>query len=109
MISPEQFDNALRLIINYTSQLENRINNEKSSELYVNVQNKISLNTFKVLKSYYSSSHGIDLEWKDLKEMSLEKLKLIDLEKLRFYRGFGLKSENKLKKILESYINDINN
>jgi DNA repair protein RadC len=35
--------------------------------------------------------------------MSLEKLNSLNYESLRLYRGFGVKSEIKLRKLLETY------
>jgi hypothetical protein len=58
------------------------------------------------LKNYYDNTNSINLEWDDLKEMSIGILKLLDFETLRTYRGFGLKSEMNLRQLLMPYIND---
>lgn len=102
MISQEQFETAIKIICDYEVHLENEINN-KSKDRFVNIQKKITSNTFRVLKSYFSSTYGIDLEWSDLKVMNLELLKSLDYKMLRMYRGFGVLSENRLKSLIESF------
>jgi len=95
MITFQQFDNALKIIVDYKLQLESGDEN-KSLVVYVDIQNKISKNTFFTLQLYYSDILEKKLEWKDLKVMELEQLKSIDFMKLRRYRGFGSAAELKL-------------
>ncbi len=104
MINSQEFNNALKVILDYIAQLENEIQLKKSNEHFIDI-NKISQNTFWVLKSYYNDVYNINLERNNLKKMSLDKLLLLDYETLRLYRGFGLKSEMKLRKILQQHFN----
>jgi hypothetical protein len=106
MVTYQQFENAIEVVIDYMSQLENEIQAGQKKQNFVNIQNKISKNTFWVLKNYYDNTYKINLEWDDLIHMNLDKLKLLDFETLRTYRGFGLKSEMILKQLLNPYIND---
>jgi hypothetical protein len=105
MINLQQLDEALKLILAIRTQLEKELQQNNSEEIYICIQNKISPNTFWALQNYYKNYYNINLEWKDLKVMSLEKLNSINYENLRLYRGFGVKSEIKLSKLLESYTN----
>lgn len=106
MVTYQQFENAINFFLDYMSQLENEIQIEQKKQSFVNIQNKISKNTFCVLKNYYDNTYDINLEWDDLRHMNIDKLKLLDFEILRTYRGFGLKSEMILKQLLMPYIND---
>jgi hypothetical protein len=105
MINLQQLDEPLKLILAIRTQLEKELQQNNSEEIYICIQNKISPNTFWALQNYYKNYYNINLEWKDLKVMSLEKLNSINYENLRLYRGFGVKSEIKLSKLLESYTN----
>jgi hypothetical protein len=105
MINLQRLDEALKLILAIRTQLEKELQQNNSEEIYICIQNKISPNTFWALQNYYKNYYNINLEWKDLKVMSLEKLNSINYENLRLYRGFGVKSEIKLSKLLESYTN----
>jgi hypothetical protein len=105
MITLQQLDEALKLILALRAQLEKELQQNNSEEIYINIQNKISPNTFWALQNYYCDFYNINLELKDLKVMSLEKLNSLNYESLRLYRGFGVKSEIKLRKLLESYTN----
>jgi hypothetical protein len=107
MVTYQQFENAIKVVLDYMAQLENEIQIDQNKQSFVNIQNKVSKNTFWVLKNYYEDTHNINLEWDDLRHMKLDKLKLLDFEILRTYRGFGLKSEMILKQLLMPYINDI--
>jgi hypothetical protein len=108
MITSLQFDNALKIIVDYKLQLERGSDNE-SIVIQVDIQDKISKNTFFTLQLYYSDILEKKLEWNDLKAMDIEQLKSIDFIKLRRYRGFGAIAEFKLLNVicLSSKISDI--
>jgi hypothetical protein len=108
MVTYQQFENAIKVVIDYMAQLENEIQVGQKKQIFVNIQNKISKNTFWVLKNYYDDRYNINLEWDDLKHMNIDKLMSLDFEILRTYRGFGLKSEMKLKQLLKPYLYDCN-
>jgi hypothetical protein len=103
MVTLQQLDEALKLILQFRAQLQKENQHYNSEEIYIYIQNKISPNTFWAIQNYYSDFYNIDLEWDDLKAMSIDKLKLLNYERLRLYRGFGVKSEMKLRKLLEPY------
>jgi hypothetical protein len=103
MITIPQFDHALKVVLDYIKQLENETNSHSLFNDYLDIQNDVTHNTFCVLKGYYKEVYNIDLEWSDLKKMSIYKLRDLDFDKLRMYRGFGVKSEFKLRRILEHY------
>lgn len=109
MITSQQFDTALKIILDYKQQLENGIITNYSEENYVNIQKKITSNTFFALQNYFKDYHNIDLEWKSLTKMDLETLQAINFKKLRSYRGFGDKAEKKLKEIIFSNTPDAGN
>ena len=109
MITSQEFDNALKIILDYITQLEHEMQLKKSNEYFIDINNKISQNTFWVLKNYYNDVYNINLERNNLKKMSLDKLLSLNYETLRLYRGFGLKSEMKLRQILQPYIKGNNN
>ena len=100
----QELNCAIHIILDYIKKLENEIHDTKVKQNYINIQNKISQNTFWILKSYYSDTYNINIEWNDLKCMSFEMLYLLNYETLRLYRGFGVKSEIKLKQLLQPYI-----
>jgi hypothetical protein len=108
MITSQQFDNALKIIVDYKLQLERGSDNE-SIVIQVDIQDKISKNTFFTLQLYYSDILEKKLEWNDLKAMELEQLKSIDFMRLKRYRGFGRAAELKLINAiyLSSKISDI--
>ena len=101
MITSEQFDEALKIIINYKAQVESKNINNNLNSTFVDIQNEISTNTFFILQTYYKEKFNEHIDWNSLKKMDLEKLKKIDLSILRMYRGFGKISEIKLKKVIE--------
>lgn len=102
MITSEQFDNALKVIVAYKTQVESKNLNTKLNTTYVDIQKYISKNTFFILRNYYEEQFNEHIDWNSLKKMDLEKLERIDLTLLRTYRGFGKISENKLKKLIVS-------
>jgi hypothetical protein len=105
MVTYQQFEKAIKVVSDYIAQSQNEIQDIQKKQTCINIQNEISKNTFLVLKNYYNT-YNINLEWDDLREMNIEKLKLLDFETLRTYRGFGLKSEMNLRQLLMPYIND---
>lgn len=100
MITSLQFDEAIKIISEYKSQVENRLIKEKV--ILVDIQDKITLNFFCILQHYYEDILGKQLEWDHLKSMELDELKAIDFNCLRNYRGFGLISEKKLRNLIYS-------
>lgn len=102
MITYEQFDNALKVIVAYKTQVESKNLNTKLNTTYVDIQKYISKNTFFILRNYYEEQFNEHIDWNSLKKMDLEKLERIDLTLLRTYRRFGKISENKLKKLFVS-------
>lgn len=91
MITSQQFDSALKIIMEYKLQMEN----------------EISIKTFLTLQTYYKERLNEHIDWNTLKQMDLEKLMLLDYSILRNYRGFGKASENKLKKVIFSFSENI--
>ena len=102
MITLQQFDTALKIIIDYKQQLENGIIINKPEENYIDIQKKITTNTFFVLQNYFKDYHNFDLDWKSLSKMDIEVLQAINFKILRSYRGFGEKAEKKLREIILS-------
>ena len=108
MITSQQFDSALKIIQEYKFQKENEISYNKSEKTYVNIQKEVSIKTLLILQNYFKETYNEHIDWSSLKQIDLEKLKLIDYSILRGYRGFGKVSENKLKKIVFSHSENIN-
>ena len=105
MVTPQQFDSALQVILAYKAQLENQVyKKEVQVGTLIDIQKNITSNTFWVLQNYFHDYHQIDLEWEDFKAFRLEYLMMLNFEKLRLYRGFGKKSEQKLLEILKPHI-----
>lgn len=102
MITSEQFDEALKIIIDYKSQVESKNINNNLNITFVDIQKNISTNTFFVLQTYFKENFNEHIDWNSLKKMNLDKLERIDLSVLRMYRGFGKISEDKLKKVIDS-------
>lgn len=102
MITAQEVDNALKIIMEYKLQVE-QASNKTSFNSVVNIQKEISFNTFYSLQLYFKDVHNENITSHDLRKMSLEKLNTIDYSKLRNYRGFGRVSEQKLKKLIESF------
>lgn len=100
MITSEQFDNALKIIVAYKTQVESKNFNYKLNTTYVNIQKNISVKTFLILQTYYEEVFNETIDWNSLTQMELDKLIQIDYSILRNYRGFGKSSENKLKKVI---------
>ncbi len=103
MITSEQFDNALRLIVEYKTQLESKNSNKILRTTYVDIQKNISMNTYLILQTYFKERFNEHLDWNALKKMDLEKLERIDTSLLRHYRGFGKASEDRFKKLIASF------
>ncbi|MGV1013150.1 MAG: hypothetical protein ACOYBS_11955 [Flavobacterium sp.] len=101
MITLQQFDNALKIISDYKSQLEKGIFEDKPTNVLVDIQKKMTNGIFFVLQYYYSDIYNINLEWKDLKTMDLKLLKALDFKILHGYRGFGKSAEIKLKNTID--------
>lgn len=106
MITPQQFDNALKIISDYKSQFEMEIFEDKSTKELVDIQKLINNGTFFSLQYYYSDIYNKNLCWKDLKTMDLKLLKSLDFKILRGYRGFGKMAEAKLKNVINKYSNN---
>lgn len=100
MITSQEFDNALKIIMEYKLQVEQ---NTTAFNRVVNIHKEISFNTFYSLQLYFKEVRNENITQHDLRKMSLEKLNAIDFSKLRNYRGFGRVSERKLKKLIASY------
>ena len=100
MITYEQFDNALNIIVAYKTQVESKNLNNKLNPTFVDIQKNISVTTFLILQTYYEEAFNETIDWNSLKQMDVDKLMLIDYSILRNYRGFGKSSENKLKKVI---------
>jgi hypothetical protein len=103
MITSKQFDKALKIIYEYKSQLDNGLIVSVPKPVLIDIQNKISKNTFFILQHYFEDHLKQTLEWKDLKEMDFEILQNIDFIKLRPYRGFGRISENRLTDMINTF------
>jgi hypothetical protein len=106
MITSQEFDSALKVIMEYKLQLENSALKSKTSKNYMNIEKVISDKTFTILQSYFKETYNENIERHSLKKMNLDKMRVIDFNKLREYRGFGKVSENKLKEAIHSV--DIN-
>jgi hypothetical protein len=105
MITPQQFDNALKIIADYKYQLENGLINESSRAKFVDIHKNIKTKTFYVLQNYYKDVLNLNLERSDLKKIEIYTLQKIDFTILRGYRGFGRVAEYKLKEVIESFDN----
>ena len=103
MITSQEFDEALKTISDYKSQLEKALVQTDPEYVIVDIQKKISKHTFYTLMYYYSDHLNLELEWENLKSMNLETLKTIDFNKLRRYRGFGLMAEERLKNTINTF------
>lgn len=103
MITSQQFDEALKTISDYKSQLEKGLIVDTSKPVFIDIQNKISMHTFFTLQHYFEDYLNQTLEWNDLKEMNLAILKNIDFMKLRRYRGFGRMAENRLRDMINTF------
>lgn len=100
MITSLQFDEAIKIITDYKSQVENGVVKIKEKAILVDIQDKITFNFFLILQHYYEDILGKKLEWNHLKSMELDELKYIDFNCLRNYRGFGLVSEKKFRNLI---------
>ena len=107
MITSQQFDTALKTILEYKLQMENNqlILGESKSGM-VDIQKNIKKHTFFILKYYFKDFFNEHLEWDDLKSIDLVKLKSIDLKHLRRYRGFGKAAELKFKAMIDTFPNN---
>lgn len=102
MITSEQFDEALKIITDYKTQVESKNTNNNLNATFVDIQKNISTNTFFILQTYFKENFNEHIDWDSLKKMDLDKLERIDLSILRMYRGFGKISEDKFKKVIDS-------
>ena len=93
MITSLQFDEAIKIISEYKSQVENGLVKIKEIVILVDIEDKISVKFFFILQHYYADILGKQLEWFHLKSMELDELKALDFNCLRNYRGFWLISE----------------
>ena len=75
MITSLQFDEAIKIISEYKSQVENGVVEIKEKGILVNIQDKITKNTFQTLQYYYEDILDKKLEWSHLKSMELNQLK----------------------------------
>jgi hypothetical protein len=103
MITSQQFDDALKTISDYKSQLEKGLIVSVQKPILIDIQNKISRNTFYTLQHYFEDHVKQTLEWNDLKAMDFEILQNIDFMKLRRYRGFGIMAENRLTDMINTF------
>ena len=66
MITSQQFDNALKTISDYKSQLEKGLIVSVPKPVLIDIQNKISKHTFFTLQHYFEDHLKQKLEWNDL-------------------------------------------
>ena len=100
MITSEEFESAMKLILDYKIQSDKILYENNSAFLKIDIQKNINRRTFLFLQRYYKLELNIYLEWDDLKAIDINILKNIDYVKLRNYRGFGKKAEYKLKEVI---------
>ncbi len=106
MITSVQFDEALKVIADYKTQvIKTIIINSSAKNNTVKLQNQISSCTFKALRLYYENEYQIILEWNDLAFMDENLLANINFDKLLYSRGFGIIALANFKKIL--VLNDV--
>lgn len=101
MISKLEFQKALRIVAAY--QLQKRVKKDtlkSKTNRKINIEPDISNSLFKALKNYYSNEFLIVIEKSDLKNMDVNLLEKIDYDKFSQYRGIGLISLSKFKKIM---------
>lgn len=99
MISSEEFDDALQLILAYKLQLQVELNlNAKKPT--INLQHYLTKSTFKILQFYYRSEYEIQIDWSDLKNMESHLLSKINFNKLSGLQGIGKVAVSNLKEIL---------
>jgi len=103
MITSQQFDNALKTISDYKSQLEKGLIVSVPKPVLIDIQNKISKHTFFTLQHYFEDHLKQKLEWNDLNSMDIEILLNIDFMKLGRYRGFGKMAENRLMDMINTF------
>lgn len=101
MITTEEFENAMQLILDYKLQTDKILYENNIDFLKINIQKKINKSTFLFLQRYLNLELNIKIEWNDLKAIDVNILKNIDYVKLREYRGFGQKAEYKLKEVIK--------
>lgn len=102
MITSQQFDEALKTILDYKFQLENGVFQNGYKVITVDIQKELSKYTYLALQHYFENYLKQELKWENLKAMDLETLKNIDYKKLRRYRGFGLMAEVRLKNSIKT-------
>jgi len=99
MVSSEEFDAALKIIVAYRLQLEDEIHlNFKHPT--IDLQQEISKSTFKALRYYYESEFDFKIEWDDLRSMDSQLLLDINFDKLSGIRGFGRVALYNFKQLL---------
>lgn len=101
MITSEQFYAALKVIVEYETQLANKIiiNSSRKNRI-INLQNQISSGTYKALRLYYKNEYQIILDWNNLAFMDESLLSKINFDKLLYSKGFGQIALSNFKKTL---------
>jgi hypothetical protein len=89
MITSEEFDIALKLIVDYELQLdEHSILDVLAKNQKINIQENIKERTFRVLQKYYHLYYATRLQWEDLKAMDRHLLETIDYDKMKLLKGY---------------------
>ena len=100
IITSEEFDLAVQLIIDYKSQLDKELKKALVRNQKINIQGDIKESTFRVLQKYYQIHYATRLQWEDLKAMDRQLLESIDYDKIKLLHGYKRMSLYNLKNLL---------
>lgn len=100
IITSEEFDLAVQLIIDYKSQLDKELKKALVRNQKINIQGDIKESTFRVLQKYYQIHYATRLQWEDLKTMDRQLLESIDYDKIKLLHGYKRMSLYNLKNLL---------
>ena len=104
MISEFEFKKALKIVASYKLQVEQDLHKSTiANPRTINIQNEIPEYTFRALHYYYLEEFEIDLKKDDLKSMDVRLLTLINYDKLKKIRGFGIKKHYNFKNLMISH------
>lgn len=96
MITQLEYQKALKIVNNYQSQFE-IVNWNMVSEDF-KLENHFRSNAVKALQNCYHETFGVQKE-----NLNLEDLSKLNINQIYRFRGFGQKSELKLKELLSNF------
>lgn len=104
MITSEQFDIALKVVVSYKTQLVMELEDAlQIRPQRIDISGDLREKAFKALQTYYDLHYSIVIGRDDLAYMDRHLLAGIDYNKMRYIKGFGRSAVYNFKKVMLSH------